>query len=145
MTSKDSKEKKVEVKETLLGRERVGVMPAVVKLENIRLMNGGPLLEVPQECVLYDLNSISQSDYQDRVAFDTPFTEETQALEEMEALLNKGKDFISMLYTYRSCSKAIPMVPGEADDKKKQEMHQTTFDIIRPQIKKNATVYGIHG
>src|SRR3989338_2987375 len=40
-----------------------------------------------------------------------------------------------MLYTYRSCSKAIPQVKT-SDDPNKDEIYRRTFEILDPEINK---------
>ena len=99
-------------------------------------MRPNRLLQAPAEAISYDMNSIAPNDYQDRVAFNTPFTEETKALEEIGDLLVRGQRFISLLYTYRSCSKALPMVQQETEEKFRNDIHKKTFDILRPEIQK---------
>jgi cytoplasmic FMR1 interacting protein len=61
-----------------------------------------------------------------------------------DTLLREGEQYISMLYTYRSCSKAMPMVQGDTDDATKQDIHKKTFNILRPQILKLRNLMEFH-
>jgi cytoplasmic FMR1 interacting protein len=50
-------------------------------------------------------------------------------------LLAQGQTYINMLYTYRSCSRALPMITAsDTDEATKQDVHKKTFNILRPQI-----------
>jgi hypothetical protein len=85
--------------------EKVDLLEKVVKLEQLRLQFGPPVLESAQEAVSYDMSSIASADYQDRIAFTTPFTEETKALEEMVRL------WPSCVLPLRLCSRLTHPLP----------------------------------
>ena len=92
-------------------------------------------ITAPSYALDYDLGSLEIDDFKDRIAYPpSQFTEETMALEQLNALLATGSQYISMLYTYRSCSRAMPMVQGDTDEATKLEIHKKTFNILRPQI-----------
>jgi cytoplasmic FMR1 interacting protein len=138
------------------GEENIEYLPQVLKLE--AGLNGAALqalltkasvtggaasissaanITAPSYALDYDLGSLEIGDYRDRLAFPaSQFTEETMALEQLNALLIQGQEYIAMLYTYRSCSKAIPMVQGDTPDETKILIHKQTFNILRPQILK---------
>jgi cytoplasmic FMR1 interacting protein len=93
----------------------------------------------------YDLGSLEIGDFKDRIAYpNSQFTEETIALEQLNEVLRTGAQYISMLYTYRSCSKAIPMVQADTEETLKLEIHHRTFDILRPQIVKLKELMEFH-
>lgn len=50
-------------------------------------------------------------------------------------MIERGQGFMSLLYTYRSCSKAIPQVKSE-EQGNKNEQYQATFNVLEPQITK---------
>jgi len=75
-------------------------------------------LEIPSTALDYDMATLELNDFKDRIAFEvTSFTEETKSLEELSDILVKGQKYISLLYTYRSCSKALPMVKRKTERK----------------------------
>eukprot|EP00462_Mataza_sp_D1_P024883 CAMPEP_0175130372 /NCGR_PEP_ID=MMETSP0087-20121206/5972_1 /TAXON_ID=136419 /ORGANISM="Unknown Unknown, Strain D1" /LENGTH=1456 /DNA_ID=CAMNT_0016412587 /DNA_START=59 /DNA_END=4425 /DNA_ORIENTATION=+ len=126
--------------------ENVDVLPAVKQLDDLLpSFHGVPAnLEVPSTALNYDMATLELGDFKERVAFEkTCYTEETQALETMSKILAQGEKYISMLYSYRSISKAIPMVNAEqTDDVEKQErekqrieqIHRKEFEVLRPAV-----------
>jgi len=115
----------------------VDLYDAVKNLEKVELIEGPANLEVPSTALDYDMATLELNDFKDRVAFDaTTFTEETKALEELSDILVRGQKYISLLYTYRSCSKALPMVALDTQDSDKPIIHRRTFDVLRPEILK---------
>ena len=48
--------------------------------------------------------------YVDHIGFQTRFGAETEKIATIDALLEKGQYFVHMLYTFRSVSRAIPMI-----------------------------------
>lgn len=121
--------------------EEVGMVKTqkpVLELENLQKtqLHGPPNLEVPSTALNYDINSLALSDFKDRVAFDNSnFTEESRFLEEMAGILDEAKPFTSFLYTYRSCSAAIPMnLTDKSSKEESSRVHHATFEIIRPQV-----------
>ena len=121
-------------------------------------------LAAPSEAIHYDIESINTSDFKDRIAFESSkYTEETKCLEELvrprcaagfaddalsccaqTVVLNRGEAFVSQLYTYRSCSKAMPMVGTETEEKMRTDIHKKTFEILRPEILKMRELMDFH-
>eukprot|EP01132_Coremiostelium_polycephalum_P008287 gene8287-10183_t len=77
----------------------------------------------------------NNNNFADRGAFETQWSEETTAMERMEEILKQGEAFINMVYTYRSCSKALPQVKTP-DQPHKQQIYEGTFEVLEPEIKK---------
>ena len=71
---------------------------------------------------------------------DSPFARDVEWVSSMEAILADGGKQVAMLYTFRSCSRALPVVSKEnvAD---KQEIHERSFSVLRPQIEKLLDLY----
>jgi cytoplasmic FMR1 interacting protein len=115
----------------------VNTLKIVEKLEAFQktLIDGPPNLEVPSTAMNYDIASMAVTNFKDRDAFETTsFIEETMALEELDQVFNDGKQYISFLYTYRSCGGALPQVPQGATEDVAAEIHQKIYDILHPQI-----------
>lgn len=51
-----------------------------------------------------------------------------KAIGELEKVLEVGRMHVNMLYTFRSVSRAIPMVSGSADPNK-DVLHMNTFKV----------------
>lgn len=52
--------------------------------------------------------------------------------------MKQGDQFINLLYTYRSCSKALPQVKT-SDQPNKNEIYEGTYAVLEPEIKKLKT------
>lgn len=115
----------------------VSFLPQVAALAKLPLHSGSPNLAPPSQAVSYTMSSIEDTDFKDRTAFQSgQFTEETKNLESLAELLARGRSFCNMLYTYRSCARAIPMVQGDTADEVRIDVHLKTFSVLRPQILK---------
>lgn len=129
-----------------LGTEALSpkVYDNVARLDTLYLPNDPPQIQVPSNAIAYDIATVPNAEYEDKIAYATEFTEETKQLAEMASLLKTGDKFISILYTYRSCSKAMPMVQIDTADDQKLAIHQQTFNILRPQIQKLKELMEFH-
>eukprot|EP00485_Elphidium_margaritaceum_P018770 CAMPEP_0202730760 /NCGR_PEP_ID=MMETSP1385-20130828/186801_1 /ASSEMBLY_ACC=CAM_ASM_000861 /TAXON_ID=933848 /ORGANISM="Elphidium margaritaceum" /LENGTH=1334 /DNA_ID=CAMNT_0049397039 /DNA_START=27 /DNA_END=4031 /DNA_ORIENTATION=+ len=72
----------------------------------------------------------------DASAYSHAYAEQLSEIGRLEELLREADYYISTLYTYRSYSKPLPMIPAELDDKEKPKLYKTVFDIITPHINK---------
>ena len=98
-----------------------------------------PTISASPLSVTYTLSSSDVCDYRDRSGYSTgalPFIEEFSYLEPLTQLLTASTDYIAMLYTYRSVSKAMPMVQADTSEKDKQDIHLSSFAILRPEMQK---------
>ena len=89
--------------------------------------------------VSYSVSSSDVSDSRDRSAYSIgalPFVEEFGYLDPLTALLGSSGAYIGMLYTYRSVSKAMPMVQADTSEQDKHSIHLTSFAILRPEMQK---------
>jgi len=53
----------------------------------------------------------------------------------LEQLLDEGSGFVQMLYTFRSASRAIPMITDQ-NATNKVEMNWAAYNVLRPEITK---------
>eukprot|EP00808_Paulinella_micropora_P032344 g67638.t1 len=115
----------------------VTLLDNISRLSQVTTARGSPNIEVVSTPVNYDLTSLESSDYKDRVAYAiSHYTEETKSLEEMATLLQHGKEFISLLYTYRSAANPLPLVQNDTSPEARVEIYQKTFAVLRPEILK---------
>ncbi|TPX53931.1 hypothetical protein PhCBS80983_g06110 [Powellomyces hirtus] len=61
--------------------------------------------------------------------------QEAAYIAKMNSLLEEGQKLLSSLYSYRSCSRAIPQVQSN-DQSNRLEMYGTTFDVLKPEVEK---------
>jgi cytoplasmic FMR1 interacting protein len=73
--------------------------------------------------------------FSDHNAFDHMFVNEMETKAAIEQLLDEGSHFVDMLYTFRSVSRAIPMI-NDQNAPNKAELNRSTFDVLRPEIVK---------
>jgi len=109
------------------------VVERVAVLEQFPFEDEQPNVEAPSLSILY--NNVTDYNYADRNSYDTRWTEETHAISQLRELLKQGETYMNMLYTYRSCSKALPQVKT-ADQANKNEIYEGTFEVLEPEIKK---------
>ncbi|EGC37325.1 Rac-binding component of scar regulatory complex [Dictyostelium purpureum] len=104
-------------------------------LESFPIFDDQSEIEAPSTTIGYETYD-SSLNYADRGAYETQtWSEETIAMEKMEEVLKMGDQFINMVYTYRSCSKALPTVKT-ADQANKTQIYEGTFEVLEPEIKK---------
>eukprot|EP00520_Triparma_pacifica_P016970 CAMPEP_0118647642 /NCGR_PEP_ID=MMETSP0785-20121206/8721_1 /TAXON_ID=91992 /ORGANISM="Bolidomonas pacifica, Strain CCMP 1866" /LENGTH=1553 /DNA_ID=CAMNT_0006539761 /DNA_START=145 /DNA_END=4803 /DNA_ORIENTATION=+ len=73
--------------------------------------------------------------FSDHNAFDHMFVNEMETKAAIEQLLDEGSHFVDMLYTFRSASRAIPMI-NDQNAPNKAQLNRATFDVLRPEIVK---------
>ncbi|KAI8818565.1 cytoplasmic fragile-X interacting family-domain-containing protein [Fimicolochytrium jonesii] len=61
--------------------------------------------------------------------------QEQAYIAKMNYLLEEGEKLLSSLYSYRSCSRAIPQVQSN-DQTNRLEMYETTFTVLQPEVNK---------
>eukprot|EP00003_Mantamonas_plastica_P000908 TRINITY_DN106_c0_g1_i11.p1 TRINITY_DN106_c0_g1~~TRINITY_DN106_c0_g1_i11.p1 ORF type:complete len:1475 (-),score=530.80 TRINITY_DN106_c0_g1_i11:1304-5728(-) len=104
-------------------------------LENFVLVDDSPFVEGPNVPLSYE--SVHDTNYHDMEAFDVPpkFREEANYIAELARVVQDGEKYVSILYTFRSCSKAIPQVKT-SDQENKELIHQKTYEVLKPEIDK---------
>jgi cytoplasmic FMR1 interacting protein len=102
-------------------------------LEEKRLLDDQPCVEGPSSSISCDPSF--RLNYQDRLAYDTHWRDETNAMEKLEDILKTGEKFINEVYTYRGCSKALPQVKA-SEQTNKQQIYLGSFEVLEPEIKR---------
>ena len=54
---------------------------------------------------------------------------------QMQKMLDQGESYAVMLYTWRSCSRAIPAVKT-SEQPNRNEIYEKTIEVLEPEIKK---------
>ena len=125
-----------------LAAEAITIYPAISKLEQSTPSppsSTPPVLSPSPLSLCYSLCSTELTDYLDRSAYSStslPFVEEFAHLAALTSLVHSASSHISTVYTFRSVSKAIPLVQQDTPEQAKQELHITTFAILRPEVLK---------
>ncbi|KAM7269714.1 hypothetical protein ACFE04_025211 [Oxalis oulophora] len=90
----------------------VPVEEAIAALSTFSLEDDQPEIQGPAVLVSSERSAtISPVEYSDVSAYRLSLTEDTKALNHLNTLILEGKDMSSVLYTYRSCVKALPQLP----------------------------------
>ena len=90
-----------------------GIIDKVHQMEDEVLLDGVPNIESAPCPIEYKVCSRADSNpvhFADATGFETDLSQETQACKEIELLLEHGEYFVHLLYCFRSCSRALPMV-----------------------------------
>ncbi|KYQ91088.1 component of SCAR regulatory complex [Tieghemostelium lacteum] len=109
------------------------VFERVDLLDMVQIHDDQSSIESLQPVIGY--NAYDSINFIDRGAFETQWNEETVAMEKMEDILRVGEGFINMVYTYRSCSKALPQVKSQ-DQPNKQQIYEGIFAVLELEVKK---------
>ncbi|GMH10367.1 hypothetical protein Nepgr_012208 [Nepenthes gracilis] len=71
----------------------------------------------------------SPIEYSDVAAYRLSLAEDTKALNQSNSLIKVGKEMASVLYTYRSCVKALPQLP-DAMKHSQGELYLETYQVL---------------
>ena len=129
--------------------ETITLYPQVVTLIQQQPPSVAPaVLTAPSESITYDLSTLLTTDFSDRTGYvqqTQHLLDETKALQQLQQHLHTGHSVhLPTLYTYRACSKALPMIKGDESDDAKQRVHTLTFAILRPEILKMKEMLTFH-
>jgi len=105
----------------------------VSALEKFPLEDGQPNVEGPSLAIAYD--SFIDYNFADRNAFDTRWTDETHHIAQLRDIIRQGDLYVNMLYTYRSCSKALPQVKS-SEQANRNEIYEGMYEVLEPEINK---------
>eukprot|EP01084_Bolivina_argentea_P273608 466110_1 len=86
--------------------------------------------------VTYEQSNNTCGNLMDRTAFSHKYAEELSNISELQELMDESNYYINVLYTYRSISKPLPMVPADLNDNEKKELYKKVFDILTPNVYK---------
>ncbi|KAG6751837.1 hypothetical protein POTOM_044047 [Populus tomentosa] len=71
----------------------------------------------------------SPIEYTDVSAYRLSLSEDTKALNQLNGLIQEGKEMASVLYTYRSCVKALPQLP-ESMKQSQADLYLETYQVL---------------
>ena len=97
--------------------------------KSVHLLDFSPSIQFPQ-------GSETCSSLLDHSAFKHKYADELANIAELEELINEADYYINTLYTYRSYSKPLPMIPADFEEQEKKPLYKTVFDILTPHITK---------
>ncbi|XP_039270661.1 cytoplasmic FMR1-interacting protein 2-like [Styela clava] len=105
-------------------------------LEDLQLPDQQPCIEPMPSTLLYQANF--DTNFEDRNAFVTgvaKYIEEATVHSDMNAMLEEGETYAVMLYTWRSCSRAIPQVRSN-EQANRVEIYEKTVQVLEPEVRK---------
>ncbi|KAK8541925.1 hypothetical protein V6N13_137495 [Hibiscus sabdariffa] len=108
----------------------VPVEEAIAALSTFSLEDEQP--EVQGSAVLVSTergSTISPIEYSDVSAYRLSLTEDTKALNQLNTLIQEGKEMASVLYTYRSCVKALPQLPDSLKHNQ-ADLYLETYQVL---------------
>ncbi|KAH7543353.1 hypothetical protein FEM48_Zijuj02G0175200 [Ziziphus jujuba var. spinosa] len=71
----------------------------------------------------------SPIEYSDVSAYRLSLSEDTKALNQLDALIQEGKEMSAVLYTYRSCVKALPQLP-DSMKQSQADLYLETYQVL---------------
>lgn len=105
-------------------------------LEELPLPDQQPCIEPPPSSIMYQANF--DTNFEDRNAFVTGiarYIEQATVHSSMNEMLEEGHDYAVMLYTWRSCSRAIPQVKCN-EQPNRVEIYEKTVEVLEPEVTK---------
>jgi cytoplasmic FMR1 interacting protein len=93
------------------------------------LQGSNPRLGYP---FVAEKNATAYADRQGYEGYALQFSDETKGIVELEAIDKWAAELASMLYTYRSIARALPVVTGDEDHKR--AMYAASFEVLHPAI-----------
>lgn len=119
--------------------EQTSLQDAIRNVQHLRthsLLDDQPPIEASPmgvNCMAsYDCN------FEDRCAFVagvSRYVEEAQSLASLNVILEEGFKHAGTIYTWRSCSRAIPQVKSN-EQENRLELYQKTVDVLGPRVSK---------
>ncbi|KAH0776112.1 hypothetical protein KY290_007523 [Solanum tuberosum] len=89
----------------------VPIEEAIAALSTFSLEDDQPEVQGPGFWVSAEGGAtISPIEYSDVAAYRLSLSEDTKAINQLNTLIQEGKEMGSVLYTYRSCVKALPQL-----------------------------------
>ncbi|KAE8713278.1 Protein PIR [Hibiscus syriacus] len=108
----------------------VPVEEAIAALSTFSLEDEQPDVQGPAVLVSTERGStISPIEYCDVSAYRLSLTEDTKALNQLNTLIQEGKEMASVLYTYRSCVKALPQLPDSMKHNQ-ADLYLETYQVL---------------
>jgi len=114
------------------------VLPQLKVLEGVPQPSTPARLQASFNSIDYQLTTDDESiNHLDARAYDqNPFMEELKDMARMDEVIRQGKEMLYKVYTYRSCSKALPVTQQGGDEAQKKEVSMSLFNVLQPEIMK---------
>lgn len=81
-----------------------------------------------ERCATY-----SPIEYGDVSAYRLSLSEDTKSIHQLNTLIQEGKEMVSILYTYRSCVKALPQLPDSMKHNQ-AELYLETYQVLDSEM-----------
>lgn len=108
----------------------VPVEEAIAALSTFSLEDDQPEAQGPAVWVSSERGATnSPIEYSDVFAYRLSLAEDTKALIQLNTLIQEGKEMESVLYTYRSCVKALPQLP-DSMKQSQADLYQETYQVL---------------
>nr|KYP71853.1 Protein PIR [Cajanus cajan] len=108
----------------------VPVEEAIAALSTFSLEDEQPEVQGPGVWVSTERGATeSPIEYSDVSAYRLSLSEDTKALNQLNVLTQEGKEMASVLYTYRSCVKALPQLP-DSMKQSQADLYLETYQVL---------------
>ncbi|XP_031282601.1 protein PIR [Pistacia vera] len=108
----------------------VPVEEAIAALSTFSLEDEQPEVQGPAVLVSIERGATnSPVEYSDVNAYRLSLSEDTKALNQLNTLVQEGKEMASVLYTYRSCVKALPQLPNSMKHSQ-ADLYLETYQVL---------------
>ncbi|XP_037496161.1 protein PIR isoform X1 [Jatropha curcas] len=108
----------------------VPIEEAIAALSTFSLEDEQPEVQGPAVLVSSERGATSSPvEYSDVSAYRLSLSEDTKALNQLNALIQEGKGMASVLYTYRSCVKALPQLPDSMKHSQ-ADLYLETYQVL---------------
>ncbi|XP_071951857.1 cytoplasmic FMR1-interacting protein 2-like isoform X1 [Antedon mediterranea] len=110
-------------------------------LEELPLPDQQPCIEATAVSITYQANF--DTNFEDRAAFVTGmsrYIEEATVHSEMNKLLEEGHEYAVMLYTWRSCSRAMPAIKSNQQPNR-VEIYEKFVEALEPEVSKLVSLF----
>ncbi|KAL5768061.1 hypothetical protein ACOSP7_014642 [Xanthoceras sorbifolium] len=113
-----------------LSMAAVPVEEAIAALSTFSLEDEQPEVQGPAVLVSIERGATeSPVEYSDVNAYRLSLSEDTKALNQLNTLIQEGKEMASVLYTYRSCVKALPQLPNSMKHSQ-ADLYLETYQVL---------------
>ncbi|KAK3027143.1 hypothetical protein RJ639_041244 [Escallonia herrerae] len=108
----------------------VPIEEAMSALSTFSLEDDQPEVQGPAVWVSTERGATSSPiEYSDVSAYRLSLSEDTKALNQLNSLIREGKEMESVLYTYRSCVKALPQLP-DSMKQNQADLYLETYQVL---------------
>ncbi|CAI9786641.1 unnamed protein product [Fraxinus pennsylvanica] len=108
----------------------VPVEEAIAALSTFSLEDDQPEIQGPGIWVSTERGATtSPIEYSDVSAYRLSLSEDTKAINQLNLLIQEGKEMGSVLYTYRSCVKALPQLP-DSMKQSQADLYLETYQVL---------------